>query len=74
MSSSLHFNNLIEQDHRCIKCRINVMPGFEHFGNAAITLSGIESMHRIRNGQFNVATLGLKEAIAPTVWTAVLSV
>jgi hypothetical protein len=29
-------------------------------------------MHRIRKGQFNLRTLGLKDTTAPAVWNAVL--
>lgn len=43
------------------------MLGFKRFRSATITLSGIELIHRIRKGQFNLATLGLKDAIAPAV-------
>ena len=72
--SSKYLNNLIEQDHRNIKSRTNVMLGFKHFRSAAITLSGIELMQRIRKGQFNLAKLGLKNCTAPAVWNAVLSI
>ncbi|AXF06052.1 IS6 family transposase [Paraburkholderia hospita] len=71
--SSKYLNNLIEQDHRHIKSRTNVMLGFKRFRNAAITLAGIELLHRIRKGQFNLAKLGLKDITAPAVWSAVLS-
>ncbi len=71
--SSKYLNNLIEQDHRHVKFRTNGMLGFNRFRNAAITLAGIELMHRIRKGQFNLAKLGLKDTGAPAVWNAVLS-
>nr|WP_233860265.1 IS6 family transposase [Paraburkholderia sp. HD33-4] len=70
--SSKHLNNLVEQDHRNIKSRTKVMLGFKRFRNAAITLSGIELVHRIRKGQFSLAKLGLKDTAAPAVWLAVL--
>ncbi|MBB5469248.1 transposase-like protein [Paraburkholderia sp. CI2] len=54
----------VEQDHRHIKSRTNVMLGFNRFRNAAITLAGIELTHRIRKGQFNLAKLGLKDTAA----------
>ncbi|MGF6852402.1 transposase-like protein [Paraburkholderia sp. CI3] len=63
----------VEQDHRHIKSRTNVMLGFNRFRNAAITLAGIELTHRIRKGQFNLTKLGLKDTAAPAVWNAVLS-
>ncbi|WP_429496233.1 IS6 family transposase [Paraburkholderia youngii] len=48
-----YLNNLVEQDHRNIKSRTKVMLGFKRFRNAALTLSGIELVHRIRKGQFS---------------------
>ncbi|CAN7800179.1 IS6 family transposase [Paraburkholderia hospita] len=70
--SSKYLNNLIEQDHRNIKSRTNVMLGFKRFSNAAITISGIELMHRIRKGQFDLSALGIKDTAAPSIWNAVL--
>jgi len=70
--SSKYLNNLIEQDHRNIKSRTKVMLGFRRFRGATTTISGIELMHRIRKGQFNLATLDLKDTATPTVWNAVL--
>jgi transposase-like protein len=71
--SSKYLNNVVEQDHRNIKSRTKVMLGFKRFSNAASTLSGIELMHRIRKGQFNLASLRLKDTLAPAVWNVVLS-
>src|SRR5579864_8897949 len=48
--STKYLNNVIEQDHRHIESRTNVMLGFKRFRSAAITISGIELTHRIRNG------------------------
>ncbi|WP_459252761.1 reverse transcriptase N-terminal domain-containing protein [Paraburkholderia sp. RL17-373-BIF-A] len=39
-----------------------------------ITLAGIEFMHRICKGHFNLAKLSLKDTAAPAVWDAVLTV
>jgi transposase-like protein len=72
LRSSKYLNNLIEQDHRNIKSRVAVMLGFKQFKNAVVTIAGIELMHRIRKGQFNLAAR-FKEAAAPAVWAAVLS-
>jgi transposase-like protein len=63
--SSKYLNNLIEQDHRSIKSRMNVMLGFKRFRNAAATISGIELMHCIRKEQFNFSMVGLKDTAAP---------
>ncbi|MFM0202592.1 DDE-type integrase/transposase/recombinase [Paraburkholderia fungorum] len=48
--SSKYLNNVIEQDHRNIKSRTNVMPRFKRFRCAKTTISGIELMHRICKG------------------------
>jgi transposase-like protein len=72
LRSSKYLNNLIEQDHRNIKSRINVMLGFKRFSNAAVIIAGIELMHRIRKGQLDVRS-NLKETAAPAVWNVVLS-
>ena len=71
--SSKYLNNLTEQDHRNVKSRTKVMLGFRRFRSAATTISGIELIHRIRKGQFNLATLDLEDTATPTVWDAVLS-
>ncbi|GAB7540515.1 IS6 family transposase [Cupriavidus sp. 8B] len=73
LRSSKYWNNLIEQDHRNLKARVNVMHGFKRFRTVATTISGIELMHRIRKGQFNLTELRLKDTTAPAVWMAVLS-
>ena len=71
--SSKYLNNLIEQDHRPIKLRLGPMLGLKRFRNASITIAGVELMHRIRKGQFKLATLRIKEGRAPEIWNAVLS-
>ena len=72
LRSSKYLNNLIEQDHRSVKQRIAVMIGFKRFTNAAITITGIELMHRIRKGQFALVRLGVQGQAVPTIWNAVL--
>src|SRR5882724_6085863 len=72
LRSSKYLNNLIEQDHRGVKQRIAVMLGFKAFSNAAITIAGIELLHRIRKGQFGLGGLGVQGQAAPEVWNAVL--
>ena len=64
---------LPDQDHRHIKSRVNVMLGFKRFRSAAVTLSGIELMHRIRKGQFDLTSVPLKDTTSPSIWMAVLS-
>ena len=72
LRSSKYLNNLIEQDHRGVQQRIAVMLGFKEFRNAAVTIAGIELMHRIRKGQFGLGRLGVQGGAAPAVWNAVL--
>ena len=72
LRSSKYLNNVIEQDHRNIKARVNVMVGFKRFRNAAVVIAGIELMHRIRKGQFDLR-FNIKDTAVPAVWNAVLS-
>jgi hypothetical protein len=46
--------------------------GFKQFRHAAITIAGIELMHRIRKGQFGLRRLGVRGLVAPSIWSAVL--
>jgi transposase-like protein len=64
---------LPDQDHRHIKSRVNAMLGFKRFRSAAVTISGIELMHRIRKGQFDLTDMHLKDINAPAAWMTVLS-
>ena len=74
VQTSKYLKHLIEQDHRNIKSRTNVMLGFERFRNAAITIAGIELMHRIRKGQFNLAKPGLNVTCTVAAWNAAPSI
>ncbi len=46
-----YLNNIVEQDHRAIKCLTRPMLGFKDFRCARILLGGIELMHMIAKGQ-----------------------
>jgi hypothetical protein len=46
-----YLNNLVQQDHRRVKQRIAEMIGFKDLKKAAITIAGIELMHRIPSGR-----------------------
>ena len=50
-------NNVIEQDHRRVKQRVRPMLGFKRFDYAAVTLAGIELIHQIKKGQFDISVL-----------------
>jgi transposase-like protein len=70
--SSKYLNNLIAQDYRDVKSRTNAMLSFRRFRNVATTVAGIELIHRIRKGQFNLSIPVLKDALAPSAWNAAL--
>jgi len=46
-----YLNNIVEQDHRFIKRRVNPGLGFFSFNTARRTIGGYEVMNMIRNGQ-----------------------
>jgi hypothetical protein len=49
------------------------MLGLKNFGHAAITIAGVELLHRIRKGQFALGRLRMSGAAAPDIWNAVLA-
>jgi transposase-like protein len=60
--TSKYLNNMIEQDHRKVKQRCYPMLGFKIFGNAEVTLSGIELANKIKKGQCLPRKEKLKQA------------
>ncbi|NEZ58680.1 IS6 family transposase [Adonisia turfae] len=48
-----YLNNIVEQDHRFIKRKVNPGLGFGSFNTARRTLRGYETMNMIRKGQIN---------------------
>ena len=46
-----YLNNIIEQDHRAIKRRVNAKQGFREFHAACRTIKGYEAIHMLRKGQ-----------------------
>jgi IS6 family transposase len=46
-----YLNNIVEQDHRSIKRRVNASLGLRSFDGAQRTIQGYEAMHMIRKGQ-----------------------
>jgi transposase-like protein len=71
--SSKYLNNLIEQDHRCVKSRLAPMLGLKGSRTAAITIAGVELLRRIYKDQFDLGELRLKDESTPAVWAAVLA-
>jgi len=68
-----YLNNMIEQDHRKVKQRCYPMLGFKIFGNAEVTLSGIELANKIKKGQFDTSEITNPRAMILQVWEAVLA-
>jgi transposase, IS6 family len=46
-----YLNNILEQDHRAIKRRVQAKQSFREFRAARRTLAGYEALHMIRKGQ-----------------------
>ena len=46
-----YLNNILEQDHRAIKRRVQASQGFRSFWGAYRTIQGYEAVHAIRKGQ-----------------------
>jgi transposase-like protein len=69
-----YLNNIIEQDHRRVKQPVRPMRRFKRFVHAAITFSGIELVHKIKKGQFDVSTICAPQTGTPQMWETVLAV
>jgi PAS domain-containing protein len=74
-ASALAFGlkDIVEQDHRGVKRRLRPMLGLKNVGHAAITIAGVELLHRIRKGQFALGRLRMSRKTAPEIWNAVLA-
>jgi IS6 family transposase len=53
-----YLNNVVEQDHRFVKCRVNPGLGFGTFDTAQRTIQGYEAMHMLRKGQHDELAKG----------------
>jgi transposase, IS6 family len=53
-----YLNNIIEQDHRFVKRRVNPGLGFGAFSTVERTIQGYEVMHMLRKGQFRGMATG----------------
>jgi transposase, IS6 family len=51
-------NNMVEQDHRFVKRRVNPGLGFGTFATAQRTIQGYEAMHMLRKGQLEGIATG----------------
>jgi transposase-like protein len=68
-----YLNNMIEQDHRRVKQRYYPMLWFKAFGNAKVTLSGIELANKIKKRPFNASEITNPGAMILQVWEAALA-
>jgi transposase-like protein len=48
---SKYLNNIVEQDHRCVKRQFRAAMGYGTYPTAWRTIRGIEADHMIRKGQ-----------------------
>jgi transposase-like protein len=71
--TSKYLNNLIEQERRMVKQRCYPMLWFKTFGNAEVTLSGIELANKIKKGQFDTSEITGAGAMVLQVWEAVIA-
>src|SRR3984893_2492974 len=71
--SCKYLNNVVEQDHRRIKQRVDRCLGSSASTRAAVTIRGIELAEKIKKGQFNLVTLAGQPATASETWVAVLA-
>jgi transposase, IS6 family len=55
-----YLNNVLEQDHRAIKRRVNASQHFRSFWGAWHTIAGYEAIHMIRKGQAYGSAAGAK--------------
>ena len=53
-----YLNNVLEQDHRAIKRRVNASQHFRSFWGAWRTIAGYEAIHMIRKGQACGSAIG----------------
>jgi transposase-like protein len=68
-----YLNTDIEQDHRRVQQRGRPMLGCKRFDHATTTITGIELLHQIKKGQFDVTALCSSVMRTPQVWEAVLA-
>jgi len=62
-----------DKDHLKVKQRCYPMLGFKTFGNAVVTLSGIELANKIKKGQFDTSEITSPRNMVLHVWEAMLA-
>jgi transposase-like protein len=71
--SCAYLNNLVEQDHRRVKRRVNPMLGFKSFENARVVVAGIEFAQKILKKQYDLRRLGGAEASHAQMWQRMMA-
>ena len=71
--SCAYLNNVVEQDHRRVKRRVNPMLGFKSFENARVVIAGIELAQKISKSQYDLRRLGGADASHAHVWQRVMA-
>jgi hypothetical protein len=56
---------MVEQDHRGVQSRIKPMLGFKVFARAAVTIAGVELLHRIRKASSICGVCVLRAKLSP---------
>ena len=69
--SCKYLNNIVEQDHRRIKSRVQPMLGFKKFYNAKRVLIGVELLQKLSKGQY-LLPRGFGHTL-DTIWSNVLA-
>ena len=64
-------NNMVEQDHRRIKSRLQPMLGFQRFYNARRVIAGIELAQKVHKEQFQIPAIFGSNAAQ--IWRRVLA-
>ena len=71
--SCAYLNNVVEQDHRRVKRRVNPMLGFKSFENARLVIAGIELAQKISKRQYDLRRLGGIDASHAHVWQRLMA-
>lgn len=64
---------LRDEDTLPLDLAVRTSKGFKRFDYAAVTISGIELVHQIKKGQFDVSAICAPQTRIPQVWKAVLA-
>jgi transposase-like protein len=71
--SCAYLNNIVEQDHRRVKRRVNPMLGFKSFENARVVIAGIEFAQKILKKQYDLRRTGGAAASHAQMWQRMMA-